>query len=112
MSIISICLKGQRLRKIAEQFNKISGRFLKRERGAFERMGLKSIGTLSSQTEILNRDFPNFFVNGKHPMTQLRKPSLNEQVASYNMQPWAADKMSRISVLNHYFVLCRQYEYS
>ena len=30
-------------------------------------MGLGTNGTRSSQTEILNRNYPNFFVNGKRP---------------------------------------------
>lgn len=37
----------------------------KRQRGACEQMGLGTKGTRSSQTEIHNRNFPPFFVNGK-----------------------------------------------
>ena len=32
-------------------------------------MGLGTNGTHSSQTEIPNRNFPKFFVNGKRPMS-------------------------------------------
>ena len=56
--------------KIAEQFINASGFLVKRRRGACKRMGLVTNGTLFSQTEIPripNRNFPKFFVNGKHP---------------------------------------------
>ena len=56
--------------KIAEQFTNASGFLVKRRRGACKRMGLVTNGTLFSQTEnprIPNRNFPKFFVNGKHP---------------------------------------------
>ena len=55
--------------KIAEHFTKASGVLVKRRRGACKRMGLVTNGTLSSQTEIPKRNFPNFFVNGKRPMS-------------------------------------------
>ena len=58
--------------KIAEQFTKASGFSVKRRRGTCKRMGLVANGTLSSQTEIPrvpNSNFPNFFVNGKHPLS-------------------------------------------
>ena len=57
--------------KIAEQFTNASGFLVKRRRGACKRMGLVTNGTLFSQTEIPripNRNFPKFFVNGKHPI--------------------------------------------
>ena len=44
--------------KIAEHFTKTSGVLVKRRRGACKRMGLVTNGTLSSQTEIPNRNFP------------------------------------------------------
>ena len=54
--------------KIAEHFTKASGVLVKRRRGACKRMGLVTNGTLSSQTEIPNINFRNFFVNGKRPV--------------------------------------------
>ena len=54
--------------KIAEQFTKASGRLVKRQRGACERMGLEAYGTGSSQTEIPKRKIPKCFVTGKRPM--------------------------------------------
>ena len=64
--------------KIAEQFNLPTHLvfLVKRRRGACKRMGLVTNGTLFSQTEIPripNRNFPKFFVNGKHPVSS---PSL------------------------------------
>ena len=47
--------------KTAEQFTKVSGHLVKRQRGACERMGLVTNGTHSSQTEIPKTNFPNFF---------------------------------------------------
>ena len=58
--------------KIAEQFTNASGFLVKRRRGACKRMGLVTNGTLFSQTEIPRipiRNFPKFFVNGKHPLS-------------------------------------------
>ena len=55
------------LEKTAEQFTKASGRLVERQRRACERMGLVKNETHSSQTEIPNRNFPKFFVNGKRP---------------------------------------------
>ena len=46
-------------------FSKSSGRSVKRQSEACERMGLVTNGTRSSQTAIPKRNFPNFFVNGK-----------------------------------------------
>ena len=54
--------------KIAEHFTKASGVLVKWRKGACKRMGLVTNGTLSSQTEVPNRNFPNFFVNGKRPL--------------------------------------------
>ena len=41
------------------------------KRPGLPRMGLVTNGMPFSQTEIPNRKFPNFFVNGKHPMSTL-----------------------------------------
>ena len=53
--------------KIVEQFTKVSGRLVKRQRGACERMGLVTNGTHSSETEIPKTNFPKCFLNGKRP---------------------------------------------
>ena len=68
--------------KIAEQLTKASGRLVKRQRGTCERMALVTNGTRSSQTEILNRNFPKFFVNGKRPNSPslYRRPYQNSCV--------------------------------
>ena len=50
--------------QIPEQFTKASGRLVKRQRGACERVGLLTNVTHSSQTEIPNRKFPKCFVDG------------------------------------------------
>ena len=49
--------------KLAEKFTKASGRLVRRQRGACERMGLVTNGTGSSQTEIPHRNFPKFSLN-------------------------------------------------
>ena len=54
--------------KIAEQFTEASGRLVKRQRGAWERMGLVTNATRSCQTKIPNITFPKFLVNGKRPL--------------------------------------------
>ena len=54
--------------KIAEQFTKRTGRLVKRQRGACERMGLVTNGTHPSQMEIPYGNFPGFSENGKRPM--------------------------------------------
>ena len=60
--------------KIAERFTKASCVLVKQRRGAFKRMGLVTNGTLSSQTEIPNRNFPKVFVNGKRPLPLVGSP--------------------------------------
>ena len=59
--------KEDMFEKIAEQFTKPSGCFVKRQRGACKQMGLVANGTRSSQMKSLNINFLKFFVNGKRP---------------------------------------------
>ena len=73
--------------KIAEQFTNASGFLVKRRRGACKRMGLVTNGTLFSQTEIPripNRNFPKFFVNGKHPGTTFSEVPLFPEIFQWN----------------------------
>ena len=46
-------------------------------------MGLVTNGTRFSQTEIPNRKFPNFFVNGKRPLSQ-QSQQVNSTVEEYS----------------------------
>ena len=62
--------KKDAFEKMGKQFTKASGRLVKRrQRGYCERMRNVTNGTRSSQTEIPNRNFPKFFVNGKRPLS-------------------------------------------